>query len=1042
MRQSLKIAISLLISIVLFGGFTVFAFSGLFNVIEAGFFYPRVQKEISSRLDSLSEKIRKYHEVNFQRFAARVDKDYVASAFEHNQTLEDISSRVADFGTLQKDLPDLTIVRLLDPQGEMIHFSTLATDIARPTQTGIEYKTLAEADDSIPGTDLVSVDGEHPKLIIDGEHDRFIYSFPVYRETGGVKRYRGSGLFYVSSQDLLTELLRVPQTNVANVLPVKRDGVLLNFPRTDTKLLSDGVDSIWRSHERETSFTVPFILTGADGSAENFMVFTQKREPGGFVSIMVKSSVLEMSRVMKGLLLAVFFFTVFLIVFLLFNLRPDPVEVLTQRIKRFQIQLLEEFMGSQGRAEWEKWRRELEARRGEITHQILRGIGRISSRQKPEIDAYVSKSWDEIIDLLGRRAEVTPSATASPIDISRLESLIQQALKNAQFVTPLQKPVERLEIEDLPVKKASGPFEASSTTAAQMPSSTTAEEEPAEEVLEEVEEAPEAADDAEEVEELEEVPEAEEVEEAEEAIPMEAGLLPATEETPGDDAEEVEEAQEAEEVEEIAEAQEAEEARQTGEIEETESVQEPETEGTLEEAEELEEVEEPEPAAVAAASASQHMSDLIEVRIPSSAIERRASGGLKDAAQLAFDELSLKTSEESLEELEPIAEIIPLPPEPVEEGLELLPVADEKPAELESPLEDWRPMIDRRKDRHKDIENIENNDHETREERERPVEAAKEIGPRGPDQEAVPEALEELEEVLEAFDEARDKGQGAEISLSEAEKREEISKLIASGIIKTIPLERLQSLVDEVKSAIVIEDGVFRIKEEVYSAGEKGKEGKLKDLAEEVIRHEKRDETATEGKEEGALSGIGDLIRDEEAMDLAKVVGTGRESEREETPTLDKEKSWVLHLKRNGIDYDEFLSEYPRSFTHTAQMKSLVEISRRVSAVGAGILMKKVDGYAPDLTIGASEKTIQLFRFPAGDPLTALLDGRKTVSVDRALAEIRSLKMKVDADDLRFMKRLLLLPATFRGQEAYMFFLFSSDTDVSLDSVFSGLKVR
>jgi hypothetical protein len=174
MRQSLKIAVSLLISVVLFGGFTVLAFSGLFNVIEAGFFYPRVQKEIQSGLDTLSEKIRKYHEVNFQRFEARVAKDYVASAFEGTQTSEDISRRVSDFGTLQKDLPDLTIVRFIDPQGVMIHFSTLATDIAKHTPAGIEYKTLAEADDSIPGSELTSADGRPPRLIIDGEHDRFI----------------------------------------------------------------------------------------------------------------------------------------------------------------------------------------------------------------------------------------------------------------------------------------------------------------------------------------------------------------------------------------------------------------------------------------------------------------------------------------------------------------------------------------------------------------------------------------------------------------------------------------------------------------------------------------------------------------------------------------------------------------------------------------------------------------------------------------------------------------------------------------------------
>jgi hypothetical protein len=459
------------------------------------------------------------------------------------------------------------------------------------------------------------------------------------------------------------------------------------------------------------------------------MVFTAEQDPGGFVSVMVKSGVLEMSRVMKGLLLAVFFFTVFLIVFLLFNLRPDPVEVLSQRIKRFQIQLLEQLMGSQGGSDWERWKKELEARRGEITHQIMRGIGKVSPKQKPEVDAYVSKSWDEIIDLLGRRAEVTTSAAASPIDISRLENLIRQALKNAQFVAPLQKPISPSE-EGLAAAQRSGAGQAALMEA----------EEPAEEVLEELEEArsteavPEleaVGEPAEAVEELEEIGEHEEavpmgpellaapgVEEAEEleAVPDADEVEEAGEPVEVEEVSEIEEASGAEEpveVEEISEVEEASEAEEPVEVEEALEVEEAtEVEEALEvqedaaaglesgaeeldamQPEELEEIEEPEPAAVATGVTSGRVSELIEVTVPSGTAE------LEDAELPAEDSAAFRTSEEYLEELEPIAEIIPLPPEPVEEGLELLPVADEKPAGMESPLEDWRLMIDSDKDR-------------------------------------------------------------------------------------------------------------------------------------------------------------------------------------------------------------------------------------------------------------------------------------------------------------------------------------------------------
>ena len=50
MRQSLKIAISLLAALLLFAGFAVVAFSGLFNVLQASFFLPRIERAYQSDL--------------------------------------------------------------------------------------------------------------------------------------------------------------------------------------------------------------------------------------------------------------------------------------------------------------------------------------------------------------------------------------------------------------------------------------------------------------------------------------------------------------------------------------------------------------------------------------------------------------------------------------------------------------------------------------------------------------------------------------------------------------------------------------------------------------------------------------------------------------------------------------------------------------------------------------------------------------------------------------------------------------------------------
>jgi hypothetical protein len=68
MRQSLKIAISLLAALLLFAGFAVVAFSGLFNVLQASFFLPRIERTYQSDLASLSAVIEHFHAANIETY--------------------------------------------------------------------------------------------------------------------------------------------------------------------------------------------------------------------------------------------------------------------------------------------------------------------------------------------------------------------------------------------------------------------------------------------------------------------------------------------------------------------------------------------------------------------------------------------------------------------------------------------------------------------------------------------------------------------------------------------------------------------------------------------------------------------------------------------------------------------------------------------------------------------------------------------------------------------------------------------------------------
>ena len=124
-------------------------------------------------------------------------------------------------------------------------------------------------------------------------------------------------------------------------------------------------------------------------------------------------------------------------------------------------------------------------------------------------------------------------------------------------------------------------------------------------------------------------------------------------------------------------------------------------------------------------------------------------------------------------------------------------------------------------------------------------------------------------------------------------------------------------------------------------------------------------------------------------------------------------------------------------------MKSLVEVSRRVSAVSAGILIKKVQGFSPDLTVGLSDKSVQTLVFSATEPFAAeFLQTRKAVTINKNPADVRFLSSRIDLEDIRYMKRILFIPAVFRSQDAFLFFSFSGETDIAINVMLSKLIVR
>ena len=175
MRQSLKIAISLLVSLLLFAGFAVLGFSGLFDVLQANFFLPRIEKVYADNLDRLVSRIDQFHRANLELFASAAKKDFVAASFDvrlSDATLQawaDAKTQIGFFG-----------VRLLGADAKQIHYSSfLDIDVKQQLAGQVSYRKYNEDNTSIPAAELQLAPEQRSKVLIDGPHGWFVYVVPA-----------------------------------------------------------------------------------------------------------------------------------------------------------------------------------------------------------------------------------------------------------------------------------------------------------------------------------------------------------------------------------------------------------------------------------------------------------------------------------------------------------------------------------------------------------------------------------------------------------------------------------------------------------------------------------------------------------------------------------------------------------------------------------------------------------------------------------------------------------------------------------------------
>ena len=532
MSSGPKIALSLLISVLIFAGCVFLSIAGGFKLIEVQFYQPRVIANANDRLSSIEKAYGEYSSNLDKEFRKFLSEKSVKTFIERAPEKEAMNERGKLSALLYQKISGLNGMRLIENDGIHIHFSTFGEDTLTETSSLISYKNYTDAN-KIPFTLLEASDGEkQTKIYFDSIKNELVFSYPFY---DNYTAYRGTFIFYVLGDDFTQYLIDRELVSLnARGTVCSPNGFVFNLPITGRELLMKEIEQRWSRKIQNVE-----QLVQSDTKSENIFIITQGNDRIKIGEIRTQDA-FEFSDIEKLLLLICLFITLYLIIFLLFNIRHDDMVIVCRRLRKFQYELLKEYIDRKDSMDWKTLSKEIAHRKNDVNSEIKRSLGRRGKKHSKEVDELLEDLWTDVMSAMGGNVSVVRQVVSSnPIAVASTEKT-----PAADNIEELEEVSDADEIEEL-------------------------EEIPDADEVEELEEIP----DADEVEELEEIPDADEVEELEE-IP-DADEVEELEEIPdADEVEELEEVSDADEVEELEEIPDADEVEELEEIPDADEVEE------------------------------------------------------------------------------------------------------------------------------------------------------------------------------------------------------------------------------------------------------------------------------------------------------------------------------------------------------------------------------------------------------------------------------------------------------------------------------------
>lgn len=396
MTSGKKVALSLLISILIFSAFALLSFVGLFSVFETKFYQPAVISNMKNRLKEVSSCLDEYAMNKAKSFSSFMEMSCIKNAAILVQHEEDILVRKYFTSNFILGNPGLQGVRLIDSSGKKIYFSTFENDES-------EYNKLLELPyDTVKANK--EIENRHKsKVIFDNSKERIIFSLPFY---DNYDLYRGSGLFYVEgtafNQYLISKnILSVSEQAklVATVLSASEQqtkGFILGLPYSYSETLISKIIDLWN----EQSFDTQKILHSED---YDWFVISDNSGKTGTISLVFNDDILLFSTNAKILLLVCIFITLFLIILFLLNLKQDKESIIREKIKRFKFALLSEYVYKSDENSLKDISNFFLQHKHQINYDIKKMLGKQNEKNTTLIETLLEKTWSEVNQIIINR---------------------------------------------------------------------------------------------------------------------------------------------------------------------------------------------------------------------------------------------------------------------------------------------------------------------------------------------------------------------------------------------------------------------------------------------------------------------------------------------------------------------------------------------------------------------------------------------------------------------------------------------------------------